>query len=401
MRTRILTTLIFLAVCCIATAQVNQRPGYIITNRNDTIQGMIDFRTAERNGHVCDFYSAATQQKETFYPGDIYAYRFTDDGKFYVTRTITLDRVTQKLFLEYLIKGVVSLYYYKAEASRFFFENEEGQMIEAVEEIKEIAISSGAPAIRTNKQYIGVMTWLFQKSDKVMQKIPKLALSKEELSRITKEYHYDTCDTGEQCIEFENKPDKHFFKLLFTVSAGVRIHTFKVDQNIFYWRIGTMKSISPSMTLSTNITIPRIGQSIGLQAEVELSKLVCQKDAFTTGDFYHKVNIDALVSDVRLGLRFRPFKGKIYPVIEGGGSYSKLWGLSADLSTQRIISSQFYEDESEISQGITKNFFGYYATAGLVINLPKNSLIIQGLYKQSTRKGDRLSTWGASLGYSF
>ncbi len=384
-----------------AQAQINLRPGYIITNENDTIRGNIDFRTAERNAHTCDFFPTDINSKKSYQPGDIYAYRFTDDGKFYVTRTVTIDDTKQKLFLEYLVKGVVSLYYYKDASTHFFFENEEGQMVEAVEETKEVTSEHGTTGIRTQKKYIGVMKWMFQKSDKVMKKIPRLSLSKDELSKITKEYHYDTCETGEQCIEFENKTDKHFFKLQYTASAGVRIHSLDSNVSTQYWSIGSMKSISPSVAFGVNVTIPRIGQILGLQAEVEFSRLACEKDAFASKSTYYKLDIDATVSDVRLGLRLKPFKGKVYPVIEGGGCYTHLWGLSATLYAQRLLAAQFYTDELDASKYINKNYYSYYASAGIVFNLSKNSLIVQGLYQQSVGADNKLSTIGGSIGLTF
>ena len=36
-------------------AQVNPKPGFIITNHGDTIRGNIDFRTNERLSRQCEF----------------------------------------------------------------------------------------------------------------------------------------------------------------------------------------------------------------------------------------------------------------------------------------------------------------------------------------------------------
>ncbi|WP_455586775.1 hypothetical protein [Bacteroides sp.] len=43
---------------------------------------MIDFRTAEQNAQVCSFRADTSRLVQRYVPGDISAYRFTDDGKF-------------------------------------------------------------------------------------------------------------------------------------------------------------------------------------------------------------------------------------------------------------------------------------------------------------------------------
>ena len=61
---------------------------------------------------------------------DIAGYRFSDEGKYYVTRDVTIDSVPQKFFLEYLVEGVMNLYYYDTTAKKYFFFEKDGKMIE-------------------------------------------------------------------------------------------------------------------------------------------------------------------------------------------------------------------------------------------------------------------------------
>lgn len=50
-----LILVLLLSPITILYAQENFRPGYVITNENDTIYGIINFRTAEQNARVCSF----------------------------------------------------------------------------------------------------------------------------------------------------------------------------------------------------------------------------------------------------------------------------------------------------------------------------------------------------------
>ena len=94
-------------------AQRNYRPGFIITLQKDTIYGQIDFRTDKMNEQRCVFRDDNTLQVRTYEPFDIWGYRFTDDGKMYVSKSVTLKMGEYPLdvFLEYLVKGMKSLYY--------------------------------------------------------------------------------------------------------------------------------------------------------------------------------------------------------------------------------------------------------------------------------------------------
>lgn len=74
-------TLFFtLLVYASASAQVNPMQGYVITNNNDTIHGMIDYRSDAKNALECHFKENGQSDYRTYAPSDISGYRFTDDG---------------------------------------------------------------------------------------------------------------------------------------------------------------------------------------------------------------------------------------------------------------------------------------------------------------------------------
>ncbi len=400
-RFRYLFTFAFLFCFAAIQAQVNLRPGYIITNENDTVRGMIDYRTAERNALYCDFYPDGSSNKESYKPGDIYAYRFTDDGKFYVTRKVTHKNESQTLFLEYLIKGVISLYYYKDDATHFFFEDEEGKMYEADNYQEETVSRDGIRAYRNSKQYIGVMNWVFQNSDKTKKKISQAGFNKEDLSKITKEYHYETCEAGEACIEFENKPDKRLLKCEFNISAGYRFHTFDVD----YFETYDMKAGSPSFTAGANFIVPRVGPSLSMQAEVEISQIKnTQTRSYLLSNTHNTFSMDALMGVGRLGFRYKAIKiPVVHPMIEAGLSYSLF------LNKEMRYTSEFngvITNDVDCSNGISNSAVGLYASAGIAIPWKKHSFIIQGLYEKryfswSYMITNKLSTYGASVGFVF
>ena len=107
---KFLFSLILLSIACIAHAQSDFRPGYIVTNEFDTITGLVDYRSDLVNMKVCSFKKTEASVTENYYPGDIYGY-WIDEGKYYVSKVITEKAITDvqekyhAVFMEYLVDG--------------------------------------------------------------------------------------------------------------------------------------------------------------------------------------------------------------------------------------------------------------------------------------------------------
>lgn len=140
--------------------QENLRPGFIITNDRDTIYGDIDFRTDPMNAKQCIFREKGHNSTQTYLPFEIVGYRFTDDGKYYVSRLITFDpkEGIVPVFLEYLLKGMRSLYYYKNEndESAYFIEYE-GKLVKADAPKIEEKEKQGITHIGKKDRYIPIL----------------------------------------------------------------------------------------------------------------------------------------------------------------------------------------------------------------------------------------------------
>ncbi|MFB6319907.1 hypothetical protein [Saccharicrinis sp. FJH54] len=104
-------------------SQVNFRNGFIITNDLDTIQGKVDYRSDKRMCNLC-LFKPEKGVRTVYLPGEISAYGFTG-GWVFVSRKID----GKPKFLELLIKGEVSLYYYISKTEqRYFLEKGNGEL---------------------------------------------------------------------------------------------------------------------------------------------------------------------------------------------------------------------------------------------------------------------------------
>jgi hypothetical protein len=95
----------------VAFSQSNFKEGYLITLTNDTVYGLIDFRTDYTNAEVCRFMKSPDAAVETYLPGSIAGYRFVAEGKYYVSKKVVFENLNQTYFLEFLLQGLRNLYY--------------------------------------------------------------------------------------------------------------------------------------------------------------------------------------------------------------------------------------------------------------------------------------------------
>jgi hypothetical protein len=198
---------ILVSVSAICTGQKGFKPGYIITTNFDTISGMIKVKSNYLNSKSCDFIDNGHTDSRTLYPGDIRAYRI-ENSKFYVSKEIVTDAVKQKVFLEYLVEGIVDLYYLKKLSNECFFIRKDTMMVElnndasVLTEEKQYTWSKAETKYAVNSnQYKRILTYLFQESASVEKKIPNVPFDYNPLVKITTEYHNSVCK-DRKCIDY-------------------------------------------------------------------------------------------------------------------------------------------------------------------------------------------------------
>lgn len=188
--------------------QVNYKSGYIITNNNDTIYGLINLRSNYRNNRACDFKKTENDSPEQLLPTDIKAYKI-DDRKFYVSKTISLKDTSNVVFLEFLLNGIVNLFYYKDVVDEYFFIEKDNKLYE-LSNNKKIITNSYTHYLKYSNQYIGALSYLFQDSPEISGDIKKTRFSYKSLLDITKEYHNNVCNEYE-CIDYTKSTKRNIY----------------------------------------------------------------------------------------------------------------------------------------------------------------------------------------------
>lgn len=259
---RNLTSVVMLILALTANAQVNPVEGYIITNQNDTVRGMIDLRTNEINASQCLFKANSASEYVTYKPGEIAAYRFKETGKYYVSKQFNNENC---FFAEFLVKGSLNLYRKEIGFRKIYYvENEDGN-VETYEEMEEDE-NYNAREARIRAQ--GLYRQVAQSSHAVKDiKIGKM--SDKQMIKMVRDYHDDVCTSNEDCILFEQNPKSDKVKVSPMIYAG---GAYAICTNKTIWE--GVKSAS-GFTLGAGIDVDRArsGKGLVFQLSLQYSRL--------------------------------------------------------------------------------------------------------------------------------
>jgi hypothetical protein len=193
---------ILLLFSIMLVAQSDFKDGYIITLDEDTVYGLIDYRGDEYNAANCVFRAGGGETKTAYYPGRIKAYRFTD-GKFYVSREVVMDSVKRLVFLEHLVKGKASIYYYPKK--NYFLEVDSGELIR-LENSLILKNIDGKNYFMEGNEYIGLLRYYLKDCPEIIPEINRTELVQPDLIKLAEKYHNYVCP-GEVCtIYSKSKP---------------------------------------------------------------------------------------------------------------------------------------------------------------------------------------------------
>jgi hypothetical protein len=198
MKTRcsIIPALIFLMQ--LLHAQIDYRPGYIIQNNGDTVYGEIDFRSALLSGQSCYFRDPEKSMARYYFPNDLLGYRYID-GKYYISREIN----GKKVFLEFLIKGKISIYYIRDTSGDHYFLEKEGYEFAELPYEDKILYKDVSNNMYKSYSHIALLNLYMQDAPAMKEKISGLGKpTHKNLIRLAKNYH-DIVTRDEPCIVFE------------------------------------------------------------------------------------------------------------------------------------------------------------------------------------------------------
>ena len=377
----------------LSMAQTNPKPGYIITNSGDTVRGTLDFRTNEVLSRKCIFRANGESETKTYKPGEIESFRFNHNGKYFVTRRLNIYGEPQLYFAEFMVQGMMNLYCVTDTYDEyFFFEREDGEMaLLTNRHITPSSYDEEKIQLQEKKEQFGRVKLLLQNSLKAADGMNDLNMSRKKLVTVVRDYHADVCTDGGSCIVYEYKEEADKVKTHFKVFAGYAyyshertVHQTLVlrDENYF----GSTFEIG----LGIETDIDRVMKGGSIEMGLAYSpKATFEHDVMVIGGrepshtMYEKSRLT-----FSLGLVKRFGKGKIQPLVRGGGFYVFHYG---NKETRYYMSDKIFEEK----WGNTSHF-GVYLGAGAQMAVGKHYVRLHGDWYKSLEDKDKgnMMKWG-------
>jgi len=309
---RILMVVWGIVVSLSVIAQENYKQGYIIKNEGDTVSGWIDYRTTRINNLQCKFRLSENSEVITYHPGEIRGYRFTGEGKYYISKEIALeDNSPQTIFLEYLISGILDVYHYEDDKAVYYlFEDDKGEITTVSKQHDDgrVVYKDGKYIRQEDLKYVGMLNYIFKDSPTVMKKVNKYSIREENIIKLTKEYHQNICTTGEDCILYVGQPGKKYYKLSLNIFAGAKNNKYYYTDE--HEKQKSSNFLSPLFGVGFDLTMPRWNENVACFFEFSVSKL---KE--------NKISLDSWLFDGRIGGRYTfNRKARVQPSL--GGSFT-------------------------------------------------------------------------------
>ncbi len=409
---KIIIVVSILFVTLSINAQSNFKRGYIITNQGDSVTGLIDFRTDAMNSRFCRFKQSDSAPEQLYYPGDISRYRFLDEWKYYVSHTIKINGEDRKAFLEYLVYGVMNLYYYSDSSlnqNYYFFEDEKGTLTAITKNPDEIVDGKIIP----DNKYLGKLTYLFRDCPDILDNINKISFDRSSMIHLAKEYHELTCTSGEKCIYFENDSEKQYVKFNFSLYGGVQFQKYSFGARQGLNNFGPTESISPVIGSQVDITFPRIVRSLALQLDLALSGMKGETDNSNNKNVYRKYEFETLVLSGRLDFKYTYPNGKWRPVVEAGLSMYNFFNCTETMYTETRYGEEVssytetqLRDKKSLSDGSAPAYlptlsFGYNCGVGVDYQVRESKALFLRVSYEQIPNFDKITALQLKLGYTF
>lgn len=349
--------------------------GYIITNNFDSIPGYISYRSEVQNARKCVFKIHPDSSAIDFYPEDLISYKF-NDGKYYVSHYFQVENAVKKVFLEYIVKGYRSLYYYKeAGIQNYYIKKDDGEMLKLTYDKKVIDVG-GKEVLLDNNAYKGIINAAFFDCNEVRKDLPEVKLTHTSLIEITTRYNDYMCP-GKTCEVYTKKvknPETHYI-----AGTGYKFCWFRNTNPEF---IDQMILSNTGLLLGAGIlrTLPDLNENLSLSFNVDLGQYYFYNytnvisDTSTNNKYYH---FRSWYSEFSLDLRHDLQFIDLNPFIEYGPSVLVNFKKDSYMTNESVYDKSVITTESP-GIGLPSLFAGINLNVGIILKLrEENHLLFQ------------------------
>ncbi|MCK9422690.1 MAG: PorT family protein [Bacteroidales bacterium] len=352
-------------------------PGYIVSLQDDTIVGSIDYRNWENNPDRIFFKGKSDDKKLGYTPLEIKGFGVLDEiyesaiieTEISSVNTEDLSKnyelIIQKdtTFLQAMVKGIKSLYYYKSKFGKEQFYIKQDSLFELLVYKKYLKDQEGQTNIVENKKFIGQLILYLQDCSTIQQKLQNTEYQKNSLEKLFLSY-YDCTQSG---MLFHKKTEK--VSVAFGVLAGVSVTSLRFWSEEFAYLVNADYNLSVNFSagLFMDVILSRNHEKWSINNELVLSsyKVNGRFDEYTNENKYTITYTTIGFSYLKMNnmIRFKYPVGKIFLYLNAGISN----GYAIIVKNYKKTESKLF-DQERIEEGKALNDTRRYEL-GYVIGL--------------------------------
>lgn len=256
-------------------------PGYIISLNGDTINGLIDYQNWAKNPQEISYKRALEGGETKYLPREIQS--FGVSGEIYSSAIVDteispyliselddsahLNIQSDTAFLQLMIRGTKSLYYYQNSMGmqNFYVLSDEG--FELLKYKKYVKNQDNKRVIAENRRFVGQLSVHFRDCPKLNDALQKASYTKRSLEKVFLQYL--SCSESE--VSFQKKTEKS--TTIFSAIAGITFNTFSFKGGnggslADIADVTFSNSTTPSFGLSFEVIFPRNRRRLSLVSEL-------------------------------------------------------------------------------------------------------------------------------------
>lgn len=368
-------------------AQSEFRPGFVIKNNGDTLNGLVFYGANGKFEKSCLFKRFEIAQEISYASDQIKAYGF-NNGRYFESKTVG----RKKTFFECLVKGEVSVYIVPG--------NYKGMVYLESPQTGLFKLSKGTNKLGeagSYNSYHDALAWMLNKTGNQAVSLANLKYDAKDIAAVVREsssLSHNTSRGFYQTPSVNNLRDKSVFKQGSLLSIGlsggyqfVSVSTPGNNYTQFFREAQFNKSYRPAIGLYINSRFSKKSNLLSVDLAMHyVTDSYYGYSEYSDGieTYRDDINIEFSEIQVPLSLHLTFGKGSIHPFIKAGGFMSFLIDQSYSRLSEgqrgESVYTEYYEDFT------LDNAVGFVTGAGVEFELGKARLFsLEAGYSKGTQ----------------
>jgi hypothetical protein len=365
-------------------AQSGFRPGFIIKNNGDTLNGLVFYGSSGKFKKSCLFKRFEIAQEFDYSPGQIKAFGLRN-GRYFESKTIG----RKEIFLECIVKGDVSIYVIPGKyKGSVYVQNSQTGLFKLDKGSNQINGGGNFGNFRE------ALTWMLNKTGNQQVSLDDMDYDAKEIASVVRKSSAFSENSSKGFMQTPGVNiwrDNSFFKesSLFSIGLNggyqfVTVNTPGNGRSRFFTEALFNKSYRPAIGLYVNSKFSKISD----RWSVDLGLLYLADSYYGYSEYsehYDTYRDDIMIDfseiQVPLSLHVTFGKGAIRPFIRAGGFMSFLidqsYARQSELQQGDLVYTDYYEDFT------LNNSMGLIVSAGIQFKMGKARIIcLEGGYSK-------------------